>query len=126
MHGRFYHRACFQSMWRGGFEGEGCYYSPQGACPLQRGCHHTAGRRLAWMLPNPGNPRGVEMNTKNTKLIFTPKTKHDATLESETFLARQSIHLVNTEESLRQTHKHTQSIHTVFILYTCTRSCHFA
>lgn len=56
MHGRFYHRACFQSMWRGGFEGEGRYYSPLGVCPLQRGRHRTAGHQLAWTPPGPGNP----------------------------------------------------------------------
>lgn len=60
MHGRFYHRACFQSMWRGGFEGEGRYYSPLGACPLQRGRRRTAGRLRAWTLPGPGNPNERE------------------------------------------------------------------
>lgn len=43
-------------MWRGGFEGEGRYYSPLGVCPLQRGRHRTAGHQLAWMPPGPGNP----------------------------------------------------------------------
>lgn len=56
MHGKFYHRACFQSMWRGGFEGEGRYYSPLAVCPLQRGRRHRAGRRPVWTPPGPGNP----------------------------------------------------------------------
>lgn len=56
MRGRFYHRACFQSMWRGGFEGEGRYYSPLVGCPLQRGRRRTAGRRLGWRPPGPSNP----------------------------------------------------------------------
>lgn len=51
-------------MWRGEFEGEGRYYSPLGACPLQRGRRRTAGRLQAWTLPGPGNPnkRGVRVS----------------------------------------------------------------
>ena len=56
MHGRFYHRACSQSMWKGGCEGEGRYYSPLEACPLRRGRRHTGERRPAWTPPGPGNP----------------------------------------------------------------------
>lgn len=44
MHGKFYHRACFQSKWKGGFEGEGCYYSPLEECPLRTEYRHITGR----------------------------------------------------------------------------------
>lgn len=56
MHGKFYHRACFQSKWRGGFEGEGRYYSPLKVCPLQRGSRHIAGRLPAWKPRDPDSP----------------------------------------------------------------------
>lgn len=56
MHGKFYHRACFQSKWKGGFEGEGRYYSPLEECPLRTECRHIAGRLQVWKLPDPDSP----------------------------------------------------------------------
>lgn len=63
MHGKFYHRACFQSKWREGFEGEGCYYSPLRGCPLQRGSRHTAVHPLAWRPRDPDSPDDVETHS---------------------------------------------------------------
>lgn len=56
-------------MWRGGFEGEGRYYSPLGACPLQRGRRRTAGRLQAWTLPGPGNPNERERRERELRRI---------------------------------------------------------
>lgn len=40
MHVKFYHRVCFQSMWKEGFEGGERYYSPREVSPLLRAHHH--------------------------------------------------------------------------------------
>lgn len=67
-------------MWRGGFEGEGRYYSPLGACPLQRGRRRTAGRLQAWTLPGPGNP-----NERESEGVFRRITEGRAHSRHELF-----------------------------------------
>lgn len=71
MHVKFYHRVCFQSTWRGGFEGGEHYYSPPGASPLPRGRHRKAGSRMGWTRPDPSSP-GTER-----WLVTTPHMCHE-------------------------------------------------
>lgn len=56
MHVKFYHRVCFQSTWRGGFEGGEHYYSPPGASPPPRVHRRRAGSQTGWTQPGLSSP----------------------------------------------------------------------
>lgn len=56
MHVKFYHRVCFQSMWKGGSAGGEHCYSPPGASPLPRAHRHRAVSPKGWMQPGPSSP----------------------------------------------------------------------